>query len=820
MRHPLVVLIGAIGTVIVTGLHPLPLHADGRRQAVVIQCPGWCRAVAGSIRNMGGDVLFEYENVEAIAADVPESRLAEVSALVGARAVWKDVLFERPRPIASPGGRPEKGAAAVTVDAVAGQTVPEADLNRYLSALPADYNYNNTLIRAAALHAAGRIGNGIITAIIDSGTANSPVVPALTGTVIGGESLVAGDPPSATSRRNDPHGTQVGTVIAGHAAFVFANASRLVSSLQTHAPASVIPCPGPPFDPACPADASIVPMIGTAPGAKVYAIKVFGSTGGGAPNSRIIAAMDRAITLRRNFNHGMPSLPVAGDGSEDNPFVYNSLKIDVVNMSLGGPTLFAGRELDEQLTQAMLRVGITNVIAAGNDGLGAMTVGSPGDGFGALTAGAANSAVQERVLRDVQFGVGIGVLYRPTSHVQTAYFSSRGPTADGRFEPDMIANGFATFVQGTCEENAACLGGTGLAPISLVAGTSFSTPVIAGAAALLRREAPAVSATRLRNAIIESSDPALVGDQSGLIDQGLGFLDVTAALARLHGPGRISSRLDKSDPGESVRGNIQQIGLRPIRFVENQFSARVENLVPGQVAQFFVPTSLDTSRISLTLKNITPANLPATQNQLFGDDIFLNVNDAPTSFSRLRASLFLAADTTIIFDNVQPGLMRVSVQGDWTNAGTISADLVITRERRDPGDDTVDGRIAQGGLVAIPFVVRAGATSLGLMLSWEGDWGRYPTNDLDLLVQSPAGVVNQTGATLDSPERVSIANPAPGVWLAFVNGFTVHAGIDDDDHGEQRARKERWELRVDINGHRLRLHGPHGSHDKRKDKDR
>ena len=83
-------------------------------------------------------------------------------------------------------------------------------------------------------------------------------------------------------------------------------------------------------------------MVGTAPAAKIYALKVFPSQGGGAPESRIIAAMDRAITLRRNFNNGVTSVPVVGTGTENDPFKYDSLNIKVVNMSLGGPTLFAG----------------------------------------------------------------------------------------------------------------------------------------------------------------------------------------------------------------------------------------------------------------------------------------------------------------------------------------------------------------------------------------------------------------------------------------------------------------------------------------------
>ena len=84
-------------------------------------------------------------------------------------------------------------------------------------------------------------------------------------------------------------------------------------------------------------------------------------------------------------------------------------------MSLGGATLFAGRDIEDQLTLAMLEVGITLVASAGNDGHAAMTGGSPGTGFGSLTVAAANTAVHERVLRDNQFGFGAGEIL-PADH--------------------------------------------------------------------------------------------------------------------------------------------------------------------------------------------------------------------------------------------------------------------------------------------------------------------------------------------------------------------------------------------------------------------
>ena len=364
------------------------------------------------------------------------------------------------------------------------------------------------------------------------------------------------DPLSATHRENVSHGTQTAEMVAAHGVLLFLNTSTLVRSLNLYAPGSAIPCTPSPATavctPAVAAIASMVPMTGTAPGAKIYAMKVFPATGGGAPESRIIAAMDRAITLRRNYNNTGANTVASGTGTETDPFVYSSLKIDVVNMSLGGPTLFAGRDIEDQLTLAMLDVGITVVTSAGNDGFAAMTGGSPGTGFGSLTVGAANTAVHERVLRDIQFGPGVGAIYRPTTHTQTAYFSSRGPTADGRIDPDLSANGVASFTQAfTGAHRHRSAGGLPRArggsrhlrrATLFVSGTSFSSPTVAGAAAVLRGAHPTKNATQIRNALQQSANPTALGDDSTRIDQGNGLLDVAAADALL-ASGQVSSRV-------------------------------------------------------------------------------------------------------------------------------------------------------------------------------------------------------------------------------------------------------------------------------------
>ena len=78
-------------------------------------------------------------------------------------------------------------------------------------------------------------------------------------------------------------------------------------------------------------------------------------------------------------------------------------------------------------------------------------------------------------------------------------------------------------------------------------------------------------------------------------------------------------------------------------------------------------------------------------NALFGDDLFVMGVDAPTSFAVHRiedppgsGGVFINADSTFTIDNPQTGLVRVALQGDWTNAGRVSAELTIERERSLP----------------------------------------------------------------------------------------------------------------------------------------
>src|SRR5262245_23780064 len=739
---------------------------------LIISCQGSCDPVVSKISALGGEVQRRLPISDALAVTVPPAALPELTRL--GRRMVKDVPVARPAPVTMAGDRRIDIARVET----AGMSVLEvASLGQTLGALPADYNYNNSITGAAALHAQGKTGQGVIVAVIDTGVSAEAL--SLNGNVIGGESLVVADPvASPTSPFNDPHGTFVSSMIAAHAVYLFTGDAPLVQSLRIHAPQSVVDCPTPVF-PRCPAGAAAVPMIGTAPGASIYAIKVLDSSGQPTPTSTVVAAMERALTLRRNFNAGMPSVPVAGDGTVDNPFRYDSLNIQVVNMSLGGPSLAAADDLEATLTEQMLEAGITIVISAGNGGFAAMTGGSPGTGRGALTVGAADTPVHEKVLWDLVFGIGFGDQIRANDIVQTAYFSSRGPTADGRFDPDLIANGFACY-------GDLPLGGPGLGT-----GTSFSAPTVAGAAALLRAEVPEAQAVQIRNALVASANPRLVGDGSTRIDQGSGFVDVQAALALLQS-GTVGTTLPVGLGSTSVLKNVASLGFQPVSFVDNRFERHVGNLKPGQVAQFFVKSE-GKEQFVVKLRNFTTELPPAQQNQVIlgGDQLLVHIVDAPTSFAESRFFESAVGDADYVIDNPQVGLLRVAIQGAWTNAGGASADLIIERQLVDQAKPTASGKIRQDDILPFSVNVPAGTRQLVVEASWENGWESYPTSDLDLFLIDPLQVVH-SGVTLDAPERLVVDQPNPGRWGIILQGFAI------------QGRTERFHLSVTAGGVRLR----------------
>jgi serine protease AprX len=124
-------------------------------------------------------------------------------------------------------------------------------------------------------------------------------------------------------------------------------------------------------------------------------------------------------------------------------------------------------------------LGIFVVNSAGNEGYNAThnTLGAPADGDSVIAIGAVNSS---------------------GSRVS---FSSVGPTVDGRIKPDLMAMGSNNYI--ACYSNNSCYSNGG--------GTSFSCPLVAGAAALLLEANPGLTpmqlAALLKSTASKSNNP-------------------------------------------------------------------------------------------------------------------------------------------------------------------------------------------------------------------------------------------------------------------------------------------------------------------------
>ncbi len=199
---------------------------------------------------------------------------------------------------------------------------------------------------------------------------------------------------------------------------------------------------------------------GVAPGAKLYDFKVVNDNGNGDELSLIQAiAKIKELNRERRVIHG-------------------------ANISLGFPfdvrSYACGASPICEAVNSLVHSGVVVCVAASNDGfktlltlneLGqqepfstylALGITDPGNASEAITVGSTHKVHPHR------FGV--------------SYFSSRGPTGDGRLKPDLLAPGERII---SCRARSTSMGQPVDNLFTEANGTSMATPHVSGAAALL-----------------------------------------------------------------------------------------------------------------------------------------------------------------------------------------------------------------------------------------------------------------------------------------------------------------------------------------------
>ncbi len=703
-----------------------------KTESVIIETSKPYTKVVSDIRALGGTVKHQYKYVDAVAADVPSNAMGTLRALTGPSRVIKDAIV--PAPAASvfkhgKSGLPTAGTRSATL------------ITNFSTVPPAAYQINNLGLNVRDLHIQGFTGAGVVVAVIDSGV--QPRFPILDkdNAVIGGVDFV-GDGMGFSNSKNEPHGTFVAGLITGNILFGLGSKSNLVSSLNEHFPGALI--------------GNDLPLVGTAPSSSIYAVRVFGVNAAvGAPESRVIAAIDYVIDLRKKFDRGE----------------NGGVNIQVCNLSFGNTTRDAGRDLFDRTLDSLLQNGIVPVVATGDAGPSSLTTASPASSFSAVAVGSVSAAANDRVEQDLGNVLGFGKLYRPSNATQVAFFSSRGPNADGRIEPGVVAVGLGNFGQGYDSTN----------DINLADGTSFSAPIVAGIAAVLRQAFPNAGATQIRNAILTSGDPSIFASGFSPLDYGKGIPDAKKAKLLL-ASGSVSNSLPSfPKPSTSVAQNVAQgTGLAVLK---GSLALSTGNLSPGQRTEILYEIPEDTTQVTIKVSNFSSTFNQTPNPNAFPEQIFLQVHSAKTSQIGALGDYYDLGDPfitggTFTVTDPEPGIMRITFSGSYTNAGKVSAKVNVSSVTDPLRGVTTRGTIQQHQQIVFPVTIPSGVSRAEFRLSFGDNWGHYPTSDLDMILFDPNSNQNRDGAHLNSPERATVLNPTPGNWLVVIDGFDIPAGSD------------------------------------------
>jgi serine protease AprX len=197
---------------------------------------------------------------------------------------------------------------------------------------------------------------------------------------------------------------------------------------------------------------------------------ILAGSGAGAPEGRGVAPAAALVGVKVIDGNAQSSLSLIAQGIQwavDNQERYG---IDAINLSIGDPNGCGdGTDVASRAVDAAVAQGIVVVTAAGNSGPANCTIKSPAAADSALTVGA---------MADTGAG-----------GFSEGWFSSRGPTADGRIKPDISAPGVNVVMP--------AIGG-GYGPQS---GTSAAAPFVTGAALLMLEENPQLTPRQIKDAM-------------------------------------------------------------------------------------------------------------------------------------------------------------------------------------------------------------------------------------------------------------------------------------------------------------------------------
>ncbi|MGB3701211.1 MAG: S8 family serine peptidase [Anaerolineales bacterium] len=718
---------------------------------VLIQTDGSTQPVINQITSVGGTINYVYQNVSALAATIPAEALGSVHNHPDVIRVAKDSMI-----ILLDGTAPEGRTRPEDLQVLdaAGFVINSIDPNSLKPNIsPQGYgSYLNS--GADQIWMETQRGSGSVVAVVDTGTVPNVC---LRHAVIGAPGFpegynATGDGIPATDPRNHWHGTHIGGVIASACTLDFSNnpSDPLNQAISTYLPWGK----------------NEAPIFGQAPAAQIYPVKIFDTGGGNSPTSVILDGLDHLLTLKRT----------------------NALDIDVVNLSFGGPTGFEGRAILDTFLEQFRVEGMLVIAAAGNSGPLPNSLASPATSSDSIAVGALDYADTSRVFYEYLGLVDLqtpdqGLVMRPSEEIRVADFSSRGPMSDGRFGPDLTAPGMWSFQFGSQDD------------LHWAFGTSYAAAVVSGTAALLNAHYETETGLDTpwlawRNSLLLGADREIIGeDWQDLNTAGYGALDAAAALQILKSG---NTHLKSPDKSANLRSNIL---ANPMSADNQVFESGSVALNPSQSYDTVIDISDLTSKVTIQVYDISaPDNsayaywpnslkilVQSAKRSAFSAPInaYWDPNFSGSEFTiEIDDGNWIFAGNPVASQPMEPGLMKVSLVGDYANESRITFNLRVIREQaHQPDTDKPFAKsiIKMGDVINLPVEIPAGVSEATFDLVWNRDWLKFPTSDMDMLVFDPdQNLVSLEGATWNAPERAVISDPAPGVWRVQIEAREIY----------------------------------------------
>jgi len=722
-------------------------------------------ALIDYIKKINGTVHYAYKYINALSVSIPASALPYLANAPNVASIRKDTLIELMNMPEIDGQELDNLMTDPLVMEAADYEVLPISVNEIVNFEPNTY-WNPEITQATSLWEMGYYGNGSLAVIIDTGIWTGHFMFWNTS-FLGGIDLSFDNhticdmfgyyPPWYCNETflgwdnpyNHWHGSHVAGILAGFGAITLPENHPLVQAIERYTGTEL-----PSFN----GGMKVVLLTGMAPLTQLYIIKVFDHTGRGAPQALVMMAIEHAIDLK----------------------LKRGYDVDLISMSLGGPTLYDGRDAMSKLVDYATSVGITVVAAAGNDGPAMMTVSSPGSAYTAITVGAAADPVHTRVFWDYYYGYpGIGEYLYRTDNTQIIYFSSRGPTSDGRSKPTISATG--VFVL-----SAYPTGGT--QALAFASGTSMSTPAVSGGIALLNSYAEAnwgedVATPEDYRQALTAGAVWLPGYEE--YDQGAGYLNVAASLEALK-----ADPLGDVAPSLPVSGSLEDITNIPI-VGTGEYKASIENLAPGHKVNFNFWVTREVGEVILLVHAVFLGN----ENPLGINSFEIYIQGAKRTYFDYfiySANVFGGSWFEVTDDRswwggraywvyslshvIEPGIWRIVIENDWTSYDLVSCNITIKVNPRLELTPSIifmkSGNVREGegtGWIEVP--VPLGTYAADIRLYWTSDWSVYPTNDLDMYIYWDEGF-NFRGATLNCPERVVLVKPS--FIYVYIYGYAIY----------------------------------------------